>query len=694
MLRPGQTLGPYRIGPLLGRGGMGTVYAGVRVDDNQPVAIKTLHTTLLAGSERDTIVQRFQLEADIGLQLRHPGIVAVHDHGRHQDELYLVMDRIDGEELRQRLTPDTPQPLAASLAIVLQLLNALAYAHGHGIVHRDIKPANILVRKDLSTVLTDFGIARLEDSDLTRPGELLGSPAYMAPEQIQGSQVDQRVDLYAVGVVLYQLLTGRKPFNADSLATLIQQLLRDQPPPPSSLNSGLPPALDGILARALAKRPEARFDSATAFAAVLREVEAGLAARDEEPPISPPLAVASRVAAEGAQPTEHLPPSDTLLAQLEDLLLDCLRDGASGARLQRFITLLDGWSTQRARIAGAGSPVTAAPLDRLLGEAVLVTLVERICAEAPMPGKPLAPSRGDWVELVRLFALLQRTAESLGRNDLAPGRRRIIDALARAVFDYGAELGRQLFTERKPPLTRISADFLRMEILQLGFEILGTDAEKQRFRQTLLLFAQQVMDKVNTLIRQALQDRTGTAGEEDIGHLLLEMEELIVLLECLLAWEIGLPTPPAGTPGGAVMAEFIDHARRLSRRLGSELLAQFEAEENQVQQRGPAAFESGQAAFVDRLRQLGMLYRLAVRLEPVAPIPPLQQLGDEVHHDLESISAILLAALEEPTAPGQRLARECLWQRLSVIDELAEQFGWPALHQQVVRAVRQRLAGG
>ncbi len=158
-----------------------------------------------------------------------------------------------------------------NLAIILQILNALTYAHQHGVIHRDIKPANIMVRPDYTIVLTDFGVAHLGGSELTQVGELLGSPLYMAPEQLIGEPVDGRSDLFSTGVLLYFLLTQRKPFIADSLAALMHKILHEEPVPPSVINCALPAVFDPLLRRALAKDPARRFASAAEFAAAVRQ---------------------------------------------------------------------------------------------------------------------------------------------------------------------------------------------------------------------------------------------------------------------------------------------------------------------------------------------------------------------------------------------------------------------------------------
>lgn len=687
MLQTGQILGAYRLGKLLGRGGMGTVHAGTRLGDGQPVAIKALHGGLLVGPERDTMIGRFRQEAEIGLQLRHPGIVQVLEHGEQDDLLYLIMERIEGRELRALLGEGRSQPLTRALDIILQLLNALGYAHGHGVIHRDLKPANIMLREDQSLVIMDFGIARMADLDLTHTGELLGSPAYMAPEQLRGARVDQRVDLFAAGLLLYQLLTGRRAFLADSLAALMLQLLQEEPPPPSSLNPDLPASLDGILRQALAKEPAQRFASAQTFAAALRPLQPTPSDRATLPIATPPVD-----AEEADQPTEHLPPPEMLLTRIADLVARCIDQHTTGADLQTLDTWLDAWITLRERShPGETTARETAQWHSLLEGRLVPALEARIRQQAPLPGKTLPRGRGDWLELVSLFGLLRQTADP--RNippALEAARSRIVATLGQGVFDYSGELGRQLFSEDSPTLARITPDFMRMELLELALQELGGEAEQQQFRQTLGLFANQVIGKINTVFRQAL-DSENPRIRADVGRLLMEAEDLMVLVECLLTWGID---PTGAAPGGAVMTGFIDNIRQVQRLLIGELVAQFETEEREAHRLGPRAFEAGQAQFIERLEQLGMLYRLAVRLQSMAPVTPLHQLGVDVHHDLANIGTILLTILETLVDPRQPLLGELLWQRLSVIAGLAEQFGWLELHQKLLLAVRDRVWAG
>ncbi|MCB1821673.1 MAG: serine/threonine protein kinase, partial [Candidatus Competibacteraceae bacterium] len=693
MLRMGQQLGAYRIEALLGRGAMGVVYRGVRLEDNQPVAIKTVHTSLLVRPERDAILTRFRQEAAIGMRLRHPLIVRIHDCGEQEGILYLTMQLVEGQELGRLVEHLPTLPLGMKLAIVLQVLNALAYAHQQGVIHRDIKPSNILVRRDYTIVLTDFGIAHVHGSELTHTGELLGSPLYMSPEQLCGAAIDERADLFSAGVVFYYLLTHRKPFIADSLPTLMYKVLQEEPPAPSTINQELSPVFDHVLRRALAKRLEQRFASALEFATALRQarietLEATVAIpggwRGAAPTLPPQT--------DPEQSTLVIPSAGDLFERIATLAQQCLTERTTRPRLAQLAEWLDLWFAlqERAPSTADRDAERQRLLDWCMGEA-LAALNERIHRDAPTPGQVVAQARGDWLELIGLFALIQDIAARLGpAPTLDAARARLIKTLTGAVFHYANTLNRLLFSEDNPQLLRISADFTRLELLQLALEELGAEAQTRTMRQTLLLFANQVMSKINALIRQFLDDRNPLARFE-VTSLLVEVEEMIVLAERLLEWGAETAAVEAMGSGGTTMIEFLDSAQALGQLLVEELVQQFTGEQKRALQLGPGAFSTGQAAFVGRIRQLGLLYRFAIRLEPSVQTTSLHDLTAEVYHCLEQLATGLLQALEAVDALQTATATDPLWARLSVIAELAEQFAWRELQQRVLVAIRRRV---
>jgi serine/threonine-protein kinase len=243
---------------------MGVVYKAYDADIARIVALKTIRHELLDGMQEADIVARFRNEAQASGRLVHPNIVAVYDFGTYNNTTYIAMEYVDGTPLNAFLVKDVPMDLAASITCITQLLRALDYAHARGVVHRDIKPANILITGDAQVKITDFGIAKIESSTLTQVGAVIGTPSYMSPEQFKGEPVDGRSDLFAVGIVLYQMLTGVRPFSGPA-STVMHQIIHENPPRPSERQPALHPAFDAVLARAMAKRVEDRYPSAQAF---------------------------------------------------------------------------------------------------------------------------------------------------------------------------------------------------------------------------------------------------------------------------------------------------------------------------------------------------------------------------------------------------------------------------------------------
>jgi serine/threonine protein kinase len=277
-----EQLGRYTILGELGRGAMGVVYKASDPLLNRTVAVKTIHMTA-DPQERTEYEARFYQEAKAAGGLSHPNIVTIYDIGHAGDLVYMAMELIEGEELRDLL--DTRSlDTATALDIAAQVADGLSFAHSRGVVHRDIKPANIMVQRGGAAKIMDFGIARMRASDVkTQTGLLLGSPKYMAPEQLLGHRADHRCDLFSVGVVLYEMLVGAPPFAGDDITQLMYQIVHSTPPAPSAANAALPPMLDLIVARALAKDLDARYGDARELAADLRACRARLVGAGRPP---------------------------------------------------------------------------------------------------------------------------------------------------------------------------------------------------------------------------------------------------------------------------------------------------------------------------------------------------------------------------------------------------------------------------
>jgi serine/threonine-protein kinase len=270
------TLGRYRIDSELGRGSMGAVYLGHDPQIGRQVALKTMALSReFQGDRLAEARRRFFREAETAGRLQHPDIVTIFDAGEAQDLAYIAMEYIQGADLQQHAKPDRLLPLADVLAVGARVADALAYAHRQGVVHRDVKPANVMVNLESGLVkVTDFGIARITDAARTRTGLVLGTPSYMSPEQLAGRRLDGRTDLYSLGVMLFQLLTGRLPHQGESMAQLMYQITNDPAPDVRSLRPELPQALADILALALQKRAEVRYGDGHRMAADLRAVAA------------------------------------------------------------------------------------------------------------------------------------------------------------------------------------------------------------------------------------------------------------------------------------------------------------------------------------------------------------------------------------------------------------------------------------
>jgi eukaryotic-like serine/threonine-protein kinase len=282
----GSTFGPYRILQKVGEGGMGVVYKGYQESLGRYVAVKVLRREL---AQDEQFIIRFRQEARAVAKLSHPNVLHVYDAGVVDGVHYIVMDYVEGGSLRD-LMRQGPLPLERATSIAAQVADALDYAHQQGLVHRDVKPANVLLTEDGRPLLTDFGIARALDASqrLTRTGTQVGTPEYMAPEQAQGDPADGRADIYALGIVLYEMLTGQVPFHAATpMATLYKQV-HDPLPPLQRARLAIPHWLEAAVKRALAKRPEDRYHKASDFARDLRQQTEHGARRRTPTPVRQP----------------------------------------------------------------------------------------------------------------------------------------------------------------------------------------------------------------------------------------------------------------------------------------------------------------------------------------------------------------------------------------------------------------------
>ena len=276
----GQNIGKYRVADRIGRGGMGTVYRATDETLHREVAIKVLNAEL----NDPEIAKRFRAEAITVARLNHPGIATIYELFQHDGQWLMVMEFVRGETLEhlvERTGALSPQRAAE---LCMQSLAALAHAHSMGVVHRDLKPANLMITETGSVKIMDFGIARVAGAEhLTNAGYMMGTPAYMAPEQVMGHEIDARADLYAMGVVFYRLTTARLPFRGDTPFAMAQSQVNDMPTPIDLMRTDLPTWVEQVIARALAKAPELRFQSAVEFHEALARCLAGLSMQQTVP---------------------------------------------------------------------------------------------------------------------------------------------------------------------------------------------------------------------------------------------------------------------------------------------------------------------------------------------------------------------------------------------------------------------------
>jgi predicted Ser/Thr protein kinase len=258
-----RNLGRYQVVDVLGKGAMGTVFRGIDPAINRPVALKTIRLDFVSDHEEmGELRDRLFREAQAAGKLSHPNIVTIYDIGSEQNLQYIAMEFLRGQTLENLIKKKVQFSYKIIAQIITQICRALQYAHDQGIVHRDVKPANIMVLPDYSVKVMDFGIARVDSSSMTRTGIAMGTPNYISPELLQGKDVDRRCDIFSLGVVMYELLSGRRPFKGENLTSLIYSIINDDPPPPSSINENIPPLLDHITGKALCKNPVERYQKA------------------------------------------------------------------------------------------------------------------------------------------------------------------------------------------------------------------------------------------------------------------------------------------------------------------------------------------------------------------------------------------------------------------------------------------------
>ena len=266
--------GRYALLERIGSGGTATVYRAQDSSRGGEVALKILRQAL---SDDEVAAERFKREARQVERLRHPNIVRTFEHGISDDVHYIAMELVPGRSLKSLVAVDAPLEPGHATEIVLQILQAARFTHDHGIVHRDLKPGNVILDRSGQVKVTDFGLACTREAGVTPTGSLLGTVEYVAPERLMGEPATEACDIYAIGVILYELVTGRRPFDAELVSTIALKHIHETPSPPRAVNRALSPGLSAIIMRALEKAPSSRFPDAGAFAAALRREAARMA---------------------------------------------------------------------------------------------------------------------------------------------------------------------------------------------------------------------------------------------------------------------------------------------------------------------------------------------------------------------------------------------------------------------------------
>lgn len=382
-------IGRYEVLGELGQGAMGIVYKAKDPLIDRVVAIKTINLAL-AMDEKEEYEGRFYQEAKAAGRLNHPNIVTIYDVGKSGDVAYIAMEFLQGRELRDIMNDGGLLPVDQVLDMVAQVAQGLAYAHEHDIVHRDVKPSNIMVVRDGHVKITDFGIARMASSSVrTQTGMVLGSPKYMSPEQVMGKAIDQRSDIFSLGVMLYEMLTGQAPFTGENVNAIMYQTLNAVPAPPSTLNPAVPEMANFIVAKALAKKLEDRYQNAKDFAVDLRACRDTLPRSGKQIDVSPPggekklpdvIDISGRRNAD-----EEEPKPGVALSQAFDSAAATMRLAAMTGTSEDVDELAKTLKIERPSAAAISRAAPAAIAPRPASPAVSRPAVRQIPAEPPAP---------------------------------------------------------------------------------------------------------------------------------------------------------------------------------------------------------------------------------------------------------------------------------------------------------------------
>lgn len=645
-------VGPYEVYQSLGQGALGMVHRAIDGRSGRPVALKLVRKDVLSEPESDNLLRRFRRDVEITSRLGHPHVLRAVDAGETDDLLYIATELVAGGRLSD--LPLGTLSVERVVGLFLQLLDALSFLHAQGIVHRDIHPVGLLVTTEGSIKLSNFGAAQGTSEAFITSG-VIGTPPYLAPEQLLGVPVDARADLYAVGSTLFHAVTGRKPYDG-SLADIMAATLDSAAPVASQVNAKVPVSLDAVLARAMAKHPDDRYRSADDFAEALRQALAAL------PPKRP-------IRAEGTA---------------------CLGSGPDGARRRIHLLLvqsLEGSITPsleelRREILGFHDLPTSAEQRNalaLLLKSGAQALSDMVRAHAPVPGRVLEGQRTDWMDAVHLFDTVQGALVQLGHGDAVAA---LVQGLARdltvAALLYLNEVNRQLLNPDHVELNQITANLIRLDVLEWALEVLNAREARRDLRISSRMIAGQVLHKVSATIRSF----TETADEFlrfDVAGALVDPEALIALAERTVEDDPTLGVihdlSYAKMLGREIVGDFIEAGRRLTSFTSDELIDQVGEPNCDI------------VGFAAKLRQIGRLHQFAVRIEDPPSRTLAMRLTEEVRISVDTLTGDIVAALRES---GEQ-ASPLLYRQLTAIHAVAVEQGWTQFAEDLLGELRESL---
>lgn len=647
VLALGSMFGGYRIEAIAGHGASSIVYRAHDARADRVVALKCIREELLVPAERQATVARFHREASIGERLVHPKIVRLYDWGEQDRLPYIAMEFVTGESFQQRIQRTGSVPLPVLIPIIVDILDALGHAHVRSIVHRDIKPANLVLRAaDSDPVLMDFGIAWAGRSDLTQVGDQLGSPAFMAPEQIRGEAIDHRVDLFATGIMLYLAATGRRPFDGTSVAEVLHRICYDDPLPPSRLDDEFAP-LDPIVATALAKEPGRRYPNAAAFATALKATQSA----------GPAVDLGETIVYQPAErPRRSVRPDDFVA-----LLATAMRDGITSPLLDQMRTMLASMAAvEPARLQDIFLQQGIVPLSR--------TLLHGASLADPAAGET------NWLAGIELFELLldaTRVGPAAGEAEAI--RAELAHGLAASVLVHSSRLTGRLSVDEAPDVASLAADFRAIDRISTALERLHARGEKRLVDVSGRILAAQMLRRAAGVMETYAATRDPLA-RFDVVNLLVHAEGLVTLAGRLIQPAEGSAdrrTDAVAELGNEALSTFLDGVAALVSVSETDLAAALATHD---------AAEVGD--FIGHLKQIRLVYQFVSRFEADIFRDRLADLSQRIYRLFAQITATLTAA---------PLATAAAEEQATALYEMAEGLGWRELAGRLLERLRRAV---